>query len=126
MKRATTEWIERAEGDLKVAKREVQTADPVWNVVCFLAQQCVEKYLKAFLEEHDIPFEKTHDLVVLLNLSGGQIPELEVMRPQLAYLSPLAVAARYPGVQTDQQTAKAAIEIAEQVRALLRAKLGLP
>lgn len=53
MKQATTEWIERAEGDWKVAQREMQAADPVWNVVCFLVQQCVEKYLKAFLEEQN-------------------------------------------------------------------------
>jgi len=39
MKRATTEWIDRAEGDWKVAQREMQAADPAWNVVCFLAQQ---------------------------------------------------------------------------------------
>ena len=42
MKRETDEWIERAAGDWKVAQRDMQTADPVWNVVCFLGQQCAE------------------------------------------------------------------------------------
>src|SRR5579884_3145148 len=51
MKPETLEWVEKAEGDLKVARREMEAGDPVWNVVCFLAQQCGEKYLKAFLEE---------------------------------------------------------------------------
>ena len=126
MKRATAEWIERAEGDWKVAQREMQATDPVWNVVCFLVQQCAEKYLKAFLEEQNIPFGKTHDLVVLLDLTGGRLPELEAIRPQLAYLSPFAVTAPYPGVQTNQQTAENTSQIAEQVRTVVRAKLGLP
>ncbi|MBI4641520.1 MAG: HEPN domain-containing protein [Candidatus Tectomicrobia bacterium] len=43
MKPEIVEWIERAEGDWKVAQREMQTADPIWNVVCFLVQQCSEK-----------------------------------------------------------------------------------
>ena len=45
MKPETTEWIDKAEGDWKVAQREMQAPDPVWNVVCFLAEQCAEKYL---------------------------------------------------------------------------------
>lgn len=47
MKLETIEWIEKAEGDWKVALREMGTADPVCNVVSFLAQQCAEKYLKS-------------------------------------------------------------------------------
>lgn len=58
MKPETTEWIDKAEGDWSVAQREMRTANPVWNVVSFLAQQCAEKYLKAFLEEHNIAFGK--------------------------------------------------------------------
>ena len=35
MKPETQEWIDKAAGDRKVARREIQTVDPVWNVVCF-------------------------------------------------------------------------------------------
>jgi len=125
MKRATGEWVDRAEGDWKVAQRETQTADPVWNVVCFLAQQCAEKYLKAFLEEHNITFGKTHDLVLLLDASGGMLPELDPLRPQLAFLSPMSVATRYPGPEADRQVAEDAVRIAGQARAVVRGKLGL-
>lgn len=72
MKPETHEWIDKAEGDWKVAQREMGAADPVWNVTSFLAQQCAEKYLKAYLEERNIPFGKTHDLVVLLNSRRDQ------------------------------------------------------
>ncbi len=126
MKPETAEWIDKAEGDWKVAQREMQTADPVWDVVCFLAQQCAEKYLKAFLEEHNVVFQKTHDLVVLLNLSGEWLPELDSQRRQLARLSTFGIAARYPGAQADQQAAEDAIRTAEKVRAAARARMGLP
>lgn len=76
MKRRTREWIEKAEGDRAVALREMQAAEPVFDVVSFHAQQCAEKYLKAFLEERCIPFEKTHDLALLLDLAGADLAQL--------------------------------------------------
>jgi HEPN domain-containing protein len=102
MKPETTEWLDKAAGDWKVAQREIQAPDPVWNVVCFLAEQCAEKYLKGFLEEPNVAFQKVHDLVVLLNASPGLLPALEPLKPQLAHLSTFGIAARYPGVQADR------------------------
>ncbi|MER3458063.1 MAG: DNA-binding protein [Chloroflexota bacterium] len=125
MKPETAEWIEKAEGDWKVAQRESQAADPVWNVVCFLAQQCAEKYLKAFLEEQNIAFQKTHDLVALFNLSGGRLAELEPLRPELARLSTLGIAARYPGAYADREAAEDAMRIANKVQAVIKGKLAL-
>jgi len=125
MKPETQEWVDKAEGDWRVAQRERQAADAVWGVVCFLAQQCAEKYLKAFLEEHDIPFRKIHDLVVLHNGSGGLLPELESLRQDLARLSVFGIASRYPGVWADQQAADEAMNTAQKVRDVIRAKLGL-
>lgn len=125
MKSETREWIDKAEGDRKVARREIQTTDSVWNVVCFLAQQCAEKYLKGFLEEHNIAFQKTHDLLFLLNSSGELLSELDSLRPQLAHLSTFGIATRYPGTQADEEAAEDAIQITEVVRTVVRAKLGL-
>jgi HEPN domain-containing protein len=125
MKPETQEWIDKAEGDRKVAQREMRVADPVWDVVCFLALQCAEKYLKGFLEEYNIVFQKTHDLVALLNLSGGMLSELNAVRPQLAHLSTFGIAARYPGVHADQPAASDGMKTAEEVRTVIRTKLGL-
>jgi len=125
MKPEAQEWVEKAEGDWKVARRETQATDPVSNVVCFLAEQCAEKYLKAFLEEHTIVFQKTHDLVVLINLSRGMLSELDTLRQELAHLSTFGIAARYPGAQADRQAAENAMQTAEKVRTVVRIKLGL-
>ena len=125
MKPETMEWIDKAEGDWKVAQREMRAADPVWNVASFLAQQCAEKSLKAFLEEHNIAFGKIHDLVVLLNSSGGLLPELISQRQSLAHLSTFGIAARYPGAQADQRAAEDSVKTAETVRTVVRAKLQI-
>jgi HEPN domain-containing protein len=125
MKPETAEWIDKAEGDWKVAQREMQAPDPVWNVVCFLAEQCAEKYLKGFLEEQNIAFQKIHDLVVLLNASTGLLPALDPLKPQLAHLSTFGIAARYPGVHADRYAAESAMRIGEEVRTAVRGSFGL-
>jgi HEPN domain-containing protein len=125
MKPETQEWFDKAVGDWKVARREIRTKSLVWNVVCFLAEQCAEKYLKGFLEENNIAFRKTHDLVVLLNASGGWLPELDPLKPELAQLSTFGLATRYPGAQADRSATKEAMKTAETVRSIIRTKLGI-
>lgn len=56
MKPLTDEWIRKAEEDCRVANREMEAEPPSFNAVCFHAQQCVEKYLKAVLQENDVVF----------------------------------------------------------------------
>jgi HEPN domain-containing protein len=63
MKAATREWVDKAEADFAAARlvrrsRKKHSRD----IVCFHLQQCVEKYLKARLEEAAIVFPRTHDL----------------------------------------------------------------
>ena len=60
----TREWVDKAEGDFHTATREARVRKaPNHDAVCFHAQQCAEKYLKALLQEANIPFGKTHNLV---------------------------------------------------------------
>ncbi len=48
MKPETVEWVAKADADLDTANREVVvTYSPNYDAVCFHAQQCAEKYLKA-------------------------------------------------------------------------------
>ncbi|MEZ8220439.1 HEPN domain-containing protein [Candidatus Fervidibacteria bacterium JGI MDM2 JNZ-1-D12] len=125
MKPETRDWVNLAEGDWNAAQWQQQAPSPVPHVICFLAQQCAEKYLKAFLEENSIIFPRTHDLVELLDLSGGLLPELDAIRAELARLSEYAVLPRYPGMTLTQQQVDEAMRTAEQVRKVVRNKLGL-
>lgn len=69
MNELVREWIEKAEGDYHTALREFRARKfPNFDAAGFHAQQCVEKYLKAILQQNNIRFEKVHDLLALLNL----------------------------------------------------------
>ncbi len=59
MKPLTREWIKKAEADLATAQRELCARRlPNYDAVCFHAQQCDEKYLKARLQEANLPSPK--------------------------------------------------------------------
>jgi HEPN domain-containing protein len=90
-------WVYKAEEDYRTALTLVRKRkDPVPDNVRFSAQQCVEKYLKAFLVHHRKGFPKTHDLVDLLKFALAVDPLLEAIRPNVRELLPYAVAFRYP------------------------------
>lgn len=97
MQPATLEWIAKAEGDYTSTQREFRARkNPNYDASCFHAQQCVEKYMKAYLQEKNIRFEKTHDLIRLMGLMSQNIV-LQTAKEQIAELSAAAVEFRYPG-----------------------------
>lgn len=97
MKPITQEWVDKAEGDFLSAQILSSQPVPNFDLICFLSQQCVEKYLKACLQEADIYFPKTHLLPALLDLLLPTVSDWENMRPALKSLSAYAVEFRYPG-----------------------------
>ena len=98
---------------------------PNYDAVCFHAQQGAEKYLKAVLHAHAIPFAKAHDLVVLLDLALALQPSWEMMRTDLESLTAMAVGFRYPGRAADKAAGRGALVVARRVRSLARLALGL-
>ena len=69
MKASTREWIVRAEEDFAVVLTLARPRKkPLWAPLCFHAQQCAEKYLKARLQEAGLAFPRTHSLPGLLQL----------------------------------------------------------
>jgi len=120
MKKITQEWIEKAEGDWKVATREFNYDEPVYDIVCFHAHQCVEKYMKAILIENEIHFEKIHDLEILLNQCKEILPELLIQKEALIWLTQYSVRVRYPGFEAMEDDAKKAVKTAEEIREMIR------
>ena len=122
----TEEWVQKAEGDYTVAQQSQRGQNPVNDVICFLAQQCVEKYLKAWLQEANIPFPRTHDLQALLDLIVPVLPAWAAWREDFSKLSEHAVDPRYPGkFATTDETAHA-MHICVAVRQAVREQLKLP
>lgn len=122
--RVVREWVEKAENDLKAAARLLRSGRgfPA-DVVCFHAQQCVEKYLKAYLASVELDFPKTHDLSVLLSLVPLRVrPKLTV--PEQRTLTMYATVARYPGsTRVAAAEARRALKLTRRVRKELGAVL---
>jgi len=117
MQPLTTEWVRKADGDLTTARRELRArTSPNYDASCFHAQQSAEKYLKALLQENTIPFGKTHNLSLLLDLLQDRYPALELLRPVMAILNAYAVEYRYPGESADKEVARQAVKLAEEVK----------
>jgi HEPN domain-containing protein len=115
-----------AEGDLKTAEDELSTTEPFTNTICFHSQQCVEKYLKAYLSFVGKPFRKTHDISELIELCKEVDEEFEILYSLNATkLTRYAVDVRYPDefYIPSIEEAKEALEIAKKVRNFIIRKL---
>jgi HEPN domain-containing protein len=126
MKPEAMEWVTKAEGDIRTARRELAVEhEPNYDAVCYHAQQCVEKYLKAYLREAGLVALRLHDLEALLNLAVGKAPGLQTLLVGLQRLTDMAVEVRYPGMSADVEDATEALSTAEAARQALRGVLGL-
>ena len=62
------EWIEKADHDLGSAKLIYLHLPEYFDTIGFHCQQATEKYLKSMLEHFEIEYQRTHNLVYLLDL----------------------------------------------------------
>ena len=121
----TLEWIQKAEGDYTIMFQNYQSSTPVYDAICFHAQQCIEKYLKAWLQEADIPFSKTHNLKDLLSLIVSTIPSWRAWHEDFSSFTTHAVDLRYPGEFATAEDAEHAVRICTDVRQAVRAQLNV-
>jgi HEPN domain-containing protein len=127
MKPITEEWVEKAEGDFASMGREIRARKRQnHDGACFHAQQCVEKYLKAKLQEESITFTRTHDLAVLLALLLPVEPTWVLLEPDMNVLTEYAVRFRYPGDVASRTEALDASRMCKRIRLEVRKSLGLP
>ena len=122
----TLEWITKAEGDYTTVQLLQPSPISSKDVICFHAQQCIEKYLKAWLQEENIPVPRTHDLEELLKLIVTTRPTWGSWQPDFSILTEHAVDFRYPGKFATENDATHAIKICNQVRQEVREALKLP
>ncbi|MBM4128543.1 MAG: HEPN domain-containing protein [Nitrospira sp.] len=65
MRKEAEEWVKIAIEDLQSAEYLLEKS--LFRMVCYHAQQAVEKVFKALLIEHGIDFPRTHNILDLLN-----------------------------------------------------------
>jgi HEPN domain-containing protein len=126
MNEVTSEWVSKAEQDFQSADALLHAVDvPLADTASFHCQQCAEKYLKAFLTESLIRFEKTHVLAALLSLCVSLDEDFLKIGRDLDSLEGYSVAIRYPGTSASVELAQSAFEAAERVRKFVRRKLKI-
>lgn len=124
MNELTGEWVEKAENDFYSADVLLHAGEfPIPDSACFHCQQSAEKYLKAFLQERMVRFERTHNLIALLDLCLQHDQEFENLRADLEKLENYSVAVRYPGVRVSAEIAHGAFVLATRIRDFVRIKL---
>ena len=120
------QWATYADEDLELARHALgMGAKCSTRLVAYHAQQCAEKYLKAYLVHRQVDFPFTHNISLLLELcgeSGAWVTELT----DAEILTRFGVKARYPGedAEVPMEKAQQAVDIAARVRELVRQALA--
>ncbi|PWR70088.1 HEPN domain-containing protein [Methanospirillum stamsii] len=106
--------IRLAHADLLAAKLLYEMDGPS-PIICFHAQQTVEKALKSILIKKGVLIRKIHDLVELTELIQDLSLSLPIESDTIALLNPYAVKARYDDTIPDTLKTEEAIEIATEI-----------
>jgi HEPN domain-containing protein len=118
-------WLIKAQHDLAAAHKLSTDPDPYLDVAVYHCQQAAEKAVKGFLVFHDQPFEKTHDVEVLITLALRYDARFSEWFEAAARLTPYATEFRYPSdlLELDpdefQQAMGAASELYDFILSLL-------
>ena len=118
------QWLEHAEEDLRLAKHAFRLSSSCpYKLVAFHAQQCAEKYLKAFLALKKVDFPYTHNISLLLEMSSDHAAWVKDLR-EAEILTDYAVTTRYPGAEkVTKKDAELAVKTAVKVRNVVRKAL---
>ncbi len=123
--RVIREWLRKADNDLKTAAPTLTLGKECpTDTVCFHAQQCVEKHIKALLVFRATPFPRTHDIHELRALLPPKLrPKLD--RKVQKRLTDYTAVLRYPdsGPDIPLTEARQAVAIARRVRKEVRRRL---
>jgi len=112
------EWLEKADHDLGSAKIIFLHLPEYFDTIAFHCQQAVEKYIKAILIFEKIEFQRSHDLVYLLELLSQKI-EIDELKFKNAFtLNSFSVQIRYPNkiIKLTKEELESAILISEEFR----------
>ena len=112
------EWIEKADHDLGSAKLIYLHIPQYFDTIAFHCQQATEKYLKAMLEYYGIEFQRSHNLVYLLDLLSTKISVTDDVYDKAILLNGFSVQIRYPDnkVHLTNEELEAAIHISQEFR----------
>jgi len=95
MKKRTEAWLDAAKEDIVVVE-SIKSSELATGASSFHAQQCVEKSLKAVLEEYSVKVPRIHDLEKLFQ-AADQFLKIEFDEDIVDKLNSVYIESRYPG-----------------------------
>lgn len=90
------EWSKYAGEDQVMAELAIEEDGPP-NQICFHSQQMAEKYLKGYLASFRIRFEKSHQVIYLLELCEKLDKTFAELKNDAIFLTQFYIETRYPG-----------------------------
>ena len=125
--RKVRQWFDHADENLQLAVGAMNLPGkegPPYRLIAYHAQQCAEKYLKAYLVYQRVDFPYTHNISILLELCSDYADwpnKLEDAEELTQYV----ITTRYPGEDTvvTKDEAQRAVEIAQRARKQVRSAL---
>lgn len=118
-------WLVKAYRDLISARELANGEISLLDTAAYHCQQAAEKAVKGYLLYHDIRFEKSHDIELLVSQAMNVDPAFRDCIEAARLLTPLAVEYRYPGdyVEPEQDEYLEAFESATLVYSFVLARL---
>ena len=112
MKKISEEWLKAAKDDLSVADKIISD-ESLTHMVAFHSQQCIEKSLKAVMEEYGIDLVRIHNLERLLEIVKNHV-KIDVNIVLIEKMDKLYIDSRYPADFGLLPDGKPTIEDAEE------------
>lgn len=114
------EWIEKADHDLGSAKLIYLHLPEYFDTIGFHCQQATEKYLKSMLKHFEIEYQRTHNLVYLLDLLSLKMDIQDEIYDKAILLNGFSVQIRYPDttIYLTKDELETAIKISQEFRDL--------
>lgn len=121
------EWIDKGDHDLGSAKLIYLHIPEYFDTIAFHCQQATEKYLKSMLLYYDIEFQRTHNLIYLLDLLSQKIEISDEIYDKAIVLNGFSVQIRYPDniLFLTKQELELSIEISDKFRAFAINIMGI-
>jgi HEPN domain-containing protein len=120
--RKVRQWLIHADEDLRLAKHGLTLISGCpYRLIAYHAQQCVEKYLKAYLVYLRVDFPYTHNISRLLELCAEQASWTGTIQ-EAKRLTSYAITTRYPGEDEEvtREEVDHALRIATEVQKIVR------
>lgn len=122
--KVVSDWLHKAEEDFQFASvclRDLE--ETFFSPICFHFQQSAEKYLKSYIITNDLPFEKIHDLLVLLDICKTKEPSFSELREDCEFLTDFYIETRYPvhwPSDIERDEAERARDACQRIRELVK------